>query len=207
MSWCLVTSDSNIPDNETASLPRVRAILQGYLRKLQATRALFRCFVYFSNLSSDFSAITFNLQLPNLPPRECATAKMAAIRRAPYKDFLQPSLQRRFSSTTTILLVIAYIEAVIFAIVRSPQAVFSSWWSRKSPGKLTCGRGVLLTLTCSLSILRFVSHRPDRRTSLLPLPLRPHCHRPPYRPIPCRHTNRKLRLPRRLETWRHHPDP
>lgn len=55
---------------------------------------------------------------------------MAPVRRAPYKDFLQPSLQRRFSSTTTILLGIAYIEAVILAVLRSPKAIFSSWWSR-----------------------------------------------------------------------------
>ncbi|CAN8103353.1 unnamed protein product [Discula destructiva] len=54
---------------------------------------------------------------------------MAPVRRAPYKDFLQPSLQRRFSSTSTILLVIAYTEAVLLAFVRSPSAIFSSWWS------------------------------------------------------------------------------
>lgn len=59
---------------------------------------------------------------------------MAPVRRTPYKDFLQPSLQRRFSSTATILLGIAYVEAVVFAIFRSPRAVVSSsWWSRKFP--------------------------------------------------------------------------
>ncbi|KAF3766508.1 hypothetical protein M406DRAFT_89291 [Cryphonectria parasitica EP155] len=54
---------------------------------------------------------------------------MAPVRRAPYKDFLQASLQRRFSSTTTILLVIAYVESLLFAVCRSPRAIFSSWWS------------------------------------------------------------------------------
>lgn len=56
---------------------------------------------------------------------------MAPVRRTPYKDFLQPSLQRRFSSTTTILLAIAYAESIVFAVCRSPKSVFSSWWSSK----------------------------------------------------------------------------
>ncbi|KAI0180715.1 nucleoporin protein Ndc1-Nup [Hypoxylon sp. FL1284] len=36
----------------------------------------------------------------------------AAVRRAPYKDFLQPALQRRFASTTGFLLALAYVEAL-----------------------------------------------------------------------------------------------
>ncbi|ROV97029.1 hypothetical protein VSDG_04186 [Cytospora chrysosperma] len=40
---------------------------------------------------------------------------MASVRRAPYRDFLQPALQRRFSTTAAILLGIAFVEAVIFA--------------------------------------------------------------------------------------------
>ncbi|KAI0901104.1 nucleoporin protein Ndc1-Nup [Annulohypoxylon nitens] len=36
----------------------------------------------------------------------------AAARRAPYKDFLQPALQRRFASTAGCLLAISYIEAL-----------------------------------------------------------------------------------------------
>ena len=51
----------------------------------------------------------------------CPTAKMAPVRRAPYKDFLQPALHRRFTSTATILLAIAFVEAV----------VLSSWDSRQ----------------------------------------------------------------------------
>ncbi|TEA20112.1 Nucleoporin NDC1 [Colletotrichum sidae] len=42
----------------------------------------------------------------------------ATVRRAPYKDFLQPALQRRFSSTATILLALSYL-----------QAIFLSGWS------------------------------------------------------------------------------
>lgn len=51
----------------------------------------------------------------------CAIAKMASVRRAPYRDFLQPALQRRFSTTAAILLGISFVEAVIFA----------DWQSRK----------------------------------------------------------------------------
>ncbi|KKY35145.1 putative nuclear envelope protein [Diaporthe ampelina] len=40
---------------------------------------------------------------------------MAPVRRAPYKDFLQPALHRRFTSTATILLAIAFVEAVVLA--------------------------------------------------------------------------------------------
>lgn len=35
------------------------------------------------------------------------------VRRTPYKDFLQPALQRRFSTVASILLVVSYLEAVI----------------------------------------------------------------------------------------------
>jgi hypothetical protein len=51
----------------------------------------------------------------------CATAKMAPVRRAPYKDFLQPALHRRFTSTATILLAIAFVEAVVLASWDSRQ--------------------------------------------------------------------------------------
>ncbi|KAI3395567.1 hypothetical protein diail_1079 [Diaporthe ilicicola] len=40
---------------------------------------------------------------------------MAPVRRAPYKDFLQPALHRRFTSTASILLGIAFVEAVVLA--------------------------------------------------------------------------------------------
>lgn len=70
---------------------------------------------------------TFLSQPPNtsvpLPFTQCCpTAKMAPVRRAPYKDFLQPALHRRFTSTATILLAIAFVESVVLA----------SWNSRQS---------------------------------------------------------------------------
>ncbi|KAH7320240.1 nucleoporin protein Ndc1-Nup [Stachybotrys elegans] len=36
-----------------------------------------------------------------------------AVRRAPYKDFLQPALHRRFTSTATVLLAVSYVEAAL----------------------------------------------------------------------------------------------
>lgn len=44
------------------------------------------------------------------------------VRRAPYKDFLQPALQRRFASTAGVVLGLAYIESL----------TLSSWNSRMS---------------------------------------------------------------------------
>lgn len=41
------------------------------------------------------------------------------IRKAPYKDFLQPALHRRFSSTATVLLVLAYILAILLGELNS----------------------------------------------------------------------------------------
>lgn len=55
--------------------------------------------------------------------RSCEIAKMAPIRRAPYKDFLQPSLHRRFSSTASILLAIAFVESVFLASWKSRMFV------------------------------------------------------------------------------------
>ncbi|EJT79356.1 hypothetical protein GGTG_04440 [Gaeumannomyces tritici R3-111a-1] len=47
----------------------------------------------------------------------------ATVRRAPYKDFLQPALHRRFSTVATIILAIAYAQSVLLSD-------WSSWlWS------------------------------------------------------------------------------
>ena len=47
-----------------------------------------------------------------LPALWAVTMAPPTARRTPYKDFLQPALHRRFSSTATILLIVAYLEAV-----------------------------------------------------------------------------------------------
>lgn len=56
-----------------------------------------------------------SLSQPTTTHQCCPPATMAPVRRAPYKDFLQPALHRRFTSTATILLAIAFVEAVVLA--------------------------------------------------------------------------------------------
>lgn len=54
----------------------------------------------------------------------------AAVRKAPYKDFLQPALHRRFTSTATVLLAVSYVEAVLL----------DSWSSCSSPSRISSTR-------------------------------------------------------------------
>ncbi|KAI1269836.1 nucleoporin protein Ndc1-Nup [Xylariaceae sp. FL1019] len=54
-----------------------------------------------------------------------------AARRAPYKDFLQPALQRRFAGTAAIILAIAYLEALTLS---SWQSLIWSWFPLGLPG-------------------------------------------------------------------------
>ncbi|KAI1769780.1 nucleoporin protein Ndc1-Nup [Hypoxylon cercidicola] len=58
----------------------------------------------------------------------------AAVRRAPYKDFLQPALQRRFASTTGVLLAIAYVEALTLS---RWNHLFWPWFPVGLPGLRT----------------------------------------------------------------------
>jgi nucleoporin NDC1 len=37
------------------------------------------------------------------------------VRRSPYKDFLQPALQRRFATASLFVLAIAYCQALLLA--------------------------------------------------------------------------------------------
>jgi nucleoporin NDC1 len=39
----------------------------------------------------------------------------ATVRRSPYKDFLQPALQRRFATASLFVLAIAYLQALLLA--------------------------------------------------------------------------------------------
>ncbi|CAG9944173.1 unnamed protein product [Clonostachys rosea f. rosea IK726] len=67
------------------------------------------------------------------------------VRRAPYKDFLQPALQRRFASTAIILLTVSYAEALALA----------QWNSFIWPWFPLGGAGVrtAFIFTCGLAIL------------------------------------------------------
>ncbi|KAI0859861.1 nucleoporin protein Ndc1-Nup [Xylaria cubensis] len=55
----------------------------------------------------------------------------SAARQAPYKDFLQPALQRRFAGTATILVGLAYFESVTLSSWRS---FIWSWFPLGLPG-------------------------------------------------------------------------
>ncbi len=75
--------------------------------------------------SRDFGALLFlftcNTATSQLRARPCAgkmaqaTVRPAKVRRAPYKDFLQPALHRRFSSAALIVLGVAYVEALLLS--------------------------------------------------------------------------------------------
>ncbi|OAA74812.1 nuclear envelope protein [Akanthomyces lecanii RCEF 1005] len=70
----------------------------------------------------------------------------AAVRRAPYKDTLQPALHRRFSSTATLLLGVAYLEALALA---SWSSFLWSWFPLGPAGIRTafiflCGLAILV---------------------------------------------------------------
>ncbi|KAK2018776.1 nucleoporin protein Ndc1-Nup [Colletotrichum eremochloae] len=69
----------------------------------------------------------------------------ATVRRAPYKDFLQPALQRRFSSTATILLGLSYVQAILLS---GWSSYFWSWFPIGPAGFRT-----IFLFTCGLSIL------------------------------------------------------
>lgn len=81
------------------------------------------------------------------------------VRRAPYKDFLQPALQRRFSSTATVLLVVAYIQAVALS---SWNSLLWSWFPLGPAGFRTAA-----FFTCGLAILilRIAHYHVGRRTA------------------------------------------
>ncbi|KAF4807779.1 Nucleoporin NDC1 [Colletotrichum siamense] len=69
----------------------------------------------------------------------------ATVRRAPYKDFLQPALHRRFSSTATILLALSYFQAIILS---GWSSYFWTWFPIGPAGIRT-----LFIFICGLAIL------------------------------------------------------
>ncbi|KAI0154324.1 nucleoporin protein Ndc1-Nup [Xylariaceae sp. FL1272] len=85
-----------------------------------------------------------------------------AARRAPYKDFLQPALQRRFAGTAAIILALAYFEALTLS---SWQSLIWSWFPVGLPGirALAIFASVLLTL-----ILRIAYSHMGIRSSASP---------------------------------------
>ncbi|KAK3304630.1 nucleoporin protein Ndc1-Nup [Chaetomium strumarium] len=83
----------------------------------------------------------------------------ATVRRPPYKDFLQPALQRRFATASLFVLAVAYLQALLLA---NWSSLFWSWFPIGPTGL----RAVLFFF-CSISviILRIAQYHPGLRTS------------------------------------------
>ncbi|KAI0008940.1 nucleoporin protein Ndc1-Nup [Xylariaceae sp. FL0662B] len=89
-----------------------------------------------------------------MPPR--------AARLAPYKDFLQPALQRRFASTAGVLLGIAYVEALTWS---SWDSFIWSWIPFGLPGLRTLA---IFGCVLPIVILRIAHSHIGIRTSNSP---------------------------------------
>ncbi|KAK4135674.1 hypothetical protein BT67DRAFT_455065 [Trichocladium antarcticum] len=83
----------------------------------------------------------------------------ATVRRSPYKDFLQPALQRRFATASLFVLAIAYFQALLLA---NWSSFVWSWFPLGPTGV----RAVFLFF-CGISIiiLRIAQYHPGLRTS------------------------------------------
>ncbi|KAL2140824.1 hypothetical protein VTI28DRAFT_3222 [Corynascus sepedonium] len=83
----------------------------------------------------------------------------ATVRRSPYKDFLQPALQRRFATASLCVLAIAYLQALLLAN-------WSSWFWSWFPLGPTGFRAVSFFFCGILIIiLRISQYHPGLRTS------------------------------------------
>ncbi|KAH6621429.1 nucleoporin protein Ndc1-Nup [Chaetomium sp. MPI-SDFR-AT-0129] len=83
----------------------------------------------------------------------------ATVRRSPYKDFLQPALQRRFATASLGVLAVAYIQALFLA---NWSSLFWSWF----PLSATGFRAIALFFCGILIIiLRISQYHPGLRTS------------------------------------------
>ncbi|KAI1760599.1 nucleoporin protein Ndc1-Nup [Hypoxylon sp. FL1150] len=87
----------------------------------------------------------------------------AAVRRAPYRDFLQPALQRRFASTTGFLLALAYVEAVTLS---RWNHLFWPWFPIGLPGIRTLA---IFGSILPIIILRIAHSHMGLRTSNSPI--------------------------------------
>ncbi|KAJ1338761.1 Nucleoporin protein Ndc1-Nup [Microdochium nivale] len=88
---------------------------------------------------------------------------MAVPRRAPYKDFLQPALQRRFASTVGVLLGVAYLESLTLS---SWKSFIWSWFPIGLPGIRTLG---IFGCALPIIILRIAHSHLGKRTSASPI--------------------------------------
>ncbi|OTB08937.1 hypothetical protein M426DRAFT_316233 [Hypoxylon sp. CI-4A] len=86
----------------------------------------------------------------------------AVARRAPYKDFLQPALQRRFALTTGVLLALSYLESVSLS---SWDNLIWSWFPLGPAGIRTLG---IFGSILPIIILRIAHSHTGIRTSNSP---------------------------------------
>ncbi|KAK4189932.1 putative nuclear envelope protein ndc1 [Podospora australis] len=87
---------------------------------------------------------------------------VAKARKLPYKDFLQPALQRRFASAGLVILLVAYIESLLLA-------TWSSWiWTWFPLGPAGFRAFFLFLCGVLIIILRISQYHPGVRTSLSP---------------------------------------
>ncbi|KAH6997133.1 nucleoporin protein Ndc1-Nup [Ilyonectria destructans] len=81
------------------------------------------------------------------------------VRKAPYKDFLQPALHRRFTSTATVLLAVSYVEAVFL----------DSWnsylWGWFPVGPVGLRTAFIFTCGLAILVLRIANYHVGLRTS------------------------------------------
>ncbi|KAM0556019.1 hypothetical protein ACHAPJ_006000 [Fusarium lateritium] len=84
---------------------------------------------------------------------------VTTVRKAPYKDFLQPALHRRFSSTATVLLIVSYLQAIV---LDSWKSYFWAWFPLGPAGVRTA-----FIFTCGLAIvvLRIANYHVGLRTT------------------------------------------
>ncbi|KAF5002697.1 hypothetical protein FDECE_10550 [Fusarium decemcellulare] len=84
---------------------------------------------------------------------------VTTVRKAPYKDFLQPALHRRFSSTATVLLAVSYVQAVL---LDSWSSYLWGWFPLGPVGVRTA-----FIFTCGLAILvlRIANYHVGLRTT------------------------------------------
>ncbi|KAK0747483.1 nucleoporin protein Ndc1-Nup [Apiosordaria backusii] len=91
-----------------------------------------------------------------------AGATAAKVRVLPYKDFLQPALQRRFATSGLVILVIAYLEALLLA---SWNSFLWAWFPLGPAGIRTF---FLFICGVLIIILRIAQHHPGVRTTSSP---------------------------------------
>ncbi|KAK3989578.1 putative nuclear envelope protein ndc1 [Cladorrhinum sp. PSN332] len=83
----------------------------------------------------------------------------ATARRLPYKDFLQPALQRRFATSGLVILVIAYLEGLLLSS-------WNSWiWAWFPIGPAGVRTFFIFLCGVSIIILRIHQYHPGVRTS------------------------------------------